>query len=129
MLRLQPWRWSFSQAEQLLSIFNTDPEVIAIGYVRLVLILGSYAFSMCYEVMSGYMRGFGISFMPALLTTIGVCGTRFFWILAVFPRHRTFRMIMLVYPISLGITALLILLLLLYCRPAARFAAQQKKVS
>ena len=114
---------------QLLSIFNTDPEVIAIGYVRLVLILGSYAFSMCYEVMSGYMRGFGISFMPALLTTIGVCGTRFFWILAVFPRHRTFRMIMLVYPISLGITALLILLLLLYCRPAARFAAQQKKVS
>ena len=26
--------------------------------------------------MSGYLRGFGISLIPALLTTLGVCGIR-----------------------------------------------------
>ena len=51
-------------------------------------------------------------FLDRCRKVLRVCGTRFFWILSVFPRHRTFRMIMLVYPISLGITALLILLLL-----------------
>ncbi|WP_303057931.1 MATE family efflux transporter [uncultured Ruminococcus sp.] len=40
----------------LLSIFNHDPEVIQIGYVRLVTIFSAYVFSMLYEVMSGYLR-------------------------------------------------------------------------
>ena len=57
----------------LLSIFNHDPEVIQIGYVRLITIFSAYVFSMLYEVMSGYLRGFGISLVPAILTTIGVC--------------------------------------------------------
>lgn len=102
----------------LLHIFNTDPEVIEIGYERLCIIFTAYIFSMLYEVMSGYMRGFGISVVPAVLTTIGVCGTRFLWIYTVFPRYHTFRMIILVYPVSLSITAVLILLALLHYRPA-----------
>ena len=43
----------------LLSIFNNNPEVIEIGYTRLVIIFIAYIFSMLYEVMSGYLRGFG----------------------------------------------------------------------
>ena len=58
----------------LLSLFNSDPQVIEIGYTRLLIIFSAYTFSMLYEVMSGYLRGFGISFVPAILTTIGVCG-------------------------------------------------------
>jgi putative MATE family efflux protein len=104
----------------MLSIFNTDPEVIELGYVRLCVIFAAYTFSMLYEVMSGYLRGFGISLVPAVLTTIGVCGTRFFWIYAVFPRYHTFRSIMMVYPVSLGLTAVLIGLALAYYRPAGR---------
>ena len=41
----------------LLSIFNNNPEVIEIGYTRLVIIFIAYIFSMLYEVMSGYLRG------------------------------------------------------------------------
>ena len=69
----------------LLSIFNGDPEVIEIGYTRLIYLFSAYVFSMLYEVLSGYMRGFGISLIPAILTTIGVCGIRIFWINFVFP--------------------------------------------
>ena len=99
---------------QLLSLFNTDSEVVRLGYIRLTTVLAAYAFSMCYEVMSGYLRGFGISVLP----TLGVCGTRFIWIFAVFPLHRSFQTIMLVYPLSLGITAGLILPALLQEHPS-----------
>ena len=61
---------------------------------------------MLYEVMSGYLRGFGISMMPAILTTIGVCGIRIAWIQAVFPNSRTFQTIMIAYPVSLSVTVL-----------------------
>lgn len=106
----------------MLAVFNRNPDVIEVGYVRLLTILSAYAFSMLYELMSGYLRGFGISLVPAILTTIGVCGIRVGWIRAVFPHHRTFQMIMLVYPISLAVTALLILLALICYRPYRRFS-------
>ena len=107
----------------LLSLFNQDPQVIAIGYTRLVLIFTAYIFSMLYEVMSGYLRGFGISLVPAILTTIGVCGTRIAWVYAIFPKNPTFHTLMLAYPASLSITAFLILMALLYYRPSKRFSS------
>ena len=111
----------------LLAIFNNDPEVISIGYTRLLMVFSAYTFSMLYEVMSGYLRGFGISLVPALLTTIGVCGIRIGWIHFVFPQSRTFQTIMTAYPVSLSATALLILIALLCYRPSHRFANLQRK--
>lgn len=111
----------------LLSIFNSDPEVIEIGYTRLIILFSAYVFSMLYEVLSGYMRGFGISLVPAILTTIGVCGIRIFWINFVFPQSPTFTTIMTVYPISLSSTALLIGIALICYRPAHRYLNQEKE--
>lgn len=111
----------------LLSIFNSDPEVIEIGYTRLIYLFSAYVFSMLYEVLSGYMRGFGISLIPAILTTIGVCGIRIFWINFVFPQNPTFTTIMTVYPISLSSTALLIGIALLCFRPAHRYFKKEKE--
>ena len=43
-----------SFGKPLLSIFNRDPEVINIGYIRVMLVVGrQHFFSMLYEVMSG----------------------------------------------------------------------------
>ena len=112
----------------LLAIFNNDPQVIEIGYSRLLILFGSYIFSLTYEILSGYLRGFGISLVPAILTLFGVCGVRIVWINTVFPLHHTFRSIMLVYPISLATTAVLIFIALLVYRPrAVRGGAQQNK--
>ena len=108
----------------ILAIFNSDPEVIAIGYTRLLFLFGSYIFTLTYEILSGYLRGFGISLAPAILTLFGVCGVRIFWIKAIFPTHRTFRSILLAYPISLATTTVLIIAALLICRPAHKFAAR-----
>lgn len=102
----------------LLSFFNRDPEVISIGYTRLMMVFTAYFFSMLYEVMSGYLRGFGISLVPALLTMLGVCGVRILWVATAFPRHRSFQTILLAYPLSLAATAVLILVALLIYHPS-----------
>ena len=104
--------------KSLLAIFNRDPEVIAIGYVRLMTIMVSHAFSLLYEVMSGYLRGFGISLAPALLTVLGVCGVRILWIMTVFPLQPTFQVIMLAYPVSLFATAVMVFAALMYYHPS-----------
>lgn len=109
----------------LLSIFNNNPEVIEIGYTRLVIIFIAYIFSMLYEVMSGYLRGFGFSLVPAILTTVGVCVLRIIWINTVFPANRTFVTIMTAYPVSLATTAVLIFIALMIYRPSKRFGEKK----
>ena len=113
----------------MLAVFNNDPQVIEIGFTRLKMIFTAYTFSMLYEVMSGYLRGFGISLVPAILTTIGVCGVRIAWIKIAFPKDPTFNTIMTAYPISLATTAVLIFIALICCRPAKKFAQKQKEKS
>ena len=111
----------------LLAIFNSDSEVVATGYIRLTTVMLAHSFSLLYEVMSGYLRGFGISLTPAILTMVGVCGIRIAWIKLVFPQSRTFQTIMTVYPVSLAATMLLIFAALLVYRPSKRFAAIEKR--
>lgn len=106
------------QGRTILSLFSSDAEVLDIAYVRVCTLFPAYVFSMVYENMSGYLRGFGISALPSALTAIGVCGTRSFWALVVFPAHPTFATVMLAYPVSFSTTALLMAGALAYCRPA-----------
>jgi len=105
---------------QLLAIFNHDPQVIDLGYTRLLLVFTAYIFSMMYELMSGYLRGFGISLVPALLTIVGVCGVRIAWVYGVIPSSRTFHTLMMAYPISLSVTAVLIFIALIVYRPSKK---------
>ena len=105
---------------QILAIFNHDPQVIELGYTRLLLVFTAYIFSMMYELMSSYLRGFGISLVPALLTILGVCGVRIAWVYGVFPSSRTFRTLMMAYPISLSVTAVLIFIALIVYRPSKK---------
>lgn len=111
----------------MLSLFNSNAQVIELGYTRLVIIFTAYIFSMLYEVMSGYLRGFGISFVPAMFTIIGVCGVRIFWVYAIFPINRTFRTLLFAYPASLFVTAVLILIALLIYHPSRNLDTANKK--
>lgn len=104
----------------LLSLFNNNPQVIQIGYTRLIMVFTAYIFSMLYEVMSGYLRGFGISLVPAILTCICICGTRVLWVETVFKSYQSFTTIMCAYPLSLSLTAVAIFCALMYYRPSKK---------
>lgn len=108
----------------LLSIFNTDPDVIAAGRIRLEYIFLAYLFSFAQEGMSGYLRGFGVSFIPAACAVIGICGVRLTWVFTVFRQAPSFATIMQVYPLSLGITAAAILAVTLVVKPSQRYVIQ-----
>lgn len=111
--------------KSLLAIFNNDPQVVEVGYIRLVTLMVAHIFSLCYEVISGYLRGFGISLPPALLTMIGVCGVRLSWIHWIFPQSPNFRTIMIVFPISLAVTTLLMLIAVIWYHPSRKYSAMQ----
>ena len=112
----------FLFGDRLIALINDDSEVIRLGYIRASIVFCAYIFSLLYDVMSGYLRGFGISFLPSLLTILGVCGVRFLWVAFVFPVYHDFRTLMYVYPVSMGVTAVLIFVALMWCRPSKRFA-------
>ncbi len=92
----------------ILGFFTTDPNVVEIGYLRLVIIFTAYPFSLMMEIMSGYLRGFGMSLFPTLVALICICGVRIVWIYTVFPLYDSFKSIMIIYPISLGLTAMML---------------------
>lgn len=108
--------------DKLIGLISDDSEVIILGYARAATVFFAYIFSFAYDVMSGYMRGFGISFLPSVLTILGVCGVRLAWVAYVFPVHHDFQSLMYVYPVSLGVTAFLIFGALMWCRPTKRFS-------
>ena len=95
-------------AENLLGLFNSDPEVIRLGVIRLWYIVAPELVNVVMEGFSGALRGYGISLTPAVITLVCVCGTRFFWVLAVFPKISTYATLMAVYPISWVITAIVL---------------------
>ncbi len=96
--------------DPLLSIFNTDPEVIEIGRVRMFYIFFGHAFSILMECGSGYLRGFGMSTIPAVLSLLFACGTRILWVYTAFAAAPSFARLMAVYPLSLSLTGCTVML-------------------
>lgn len=111
----------FFFGKQILSLFNTDPEVISIGVVRMTFIFAAYTMSVCQEIGSGYFRGYGHSVLPAVWTLVCVFFVRILWVSFVFPLFKTFVSVMIVYPVTLGCAGLGIILSILIIRPSRRY--------
>ena len=96
-------------AEDLLRFFNNDSNVIALGKLRLFYIVAPEILSVFMDVISGSLRGYGISLAPAVLTLIGVCGIRITWLYTIFLAYPTYETLMIVYPISWLVTTILLM--------------------
>ena len=93
-------------AEEILSLFNSDPEVIRLGVIRLWYIVLPELINVLMEGLSGALRGYGISLTPAVITLICVCGVRVIWVFTAFAKIPTYATLMAVYPISWFITTI-----------------------
>jgi len=87
-------------AEPLVTFFNSDPEVVRLGVVRLWYIIAPEIISVVMEIISGALRGYGISLAPAIITLIFVCGIRITWVFTIFQQYPTYETLMAVYGIS-----------------------------
>ena len=112
---------AYTFGEQLLSIYITDsPEAVSYGLLRLSFICVPYFICGLMDVSTGALRGLGASFVPMLISVLGVCGIRIGWIYTIFqiPRFHTPQCLYLSYPISWFITFL--------CQMAAFFVVYRR---
>jgi Na+-driven multidrug efflux pump len=67
-----------------------------------------YALCGMMDVSTGSLRGMGVSFVPMLISVLGVCGIRVGWICTIFqiPRFHTPQSLYLSYPVSWTVTFL-----------------------
>ena len=97
----------WAMGKHLLAIYITDSaEAISYGMIRLSYICLPYFLCGIMDVTTGAIRGMGASLLPMIVSIMGICVFRVFWIFAVFgqPKYHTLDCLYLSYTISWIIT-------------------------
>ena len=96
---------AYGAGTSLLSIYSSDPEVIAYGMTRLQIIGLTYFTCGIMDTMVGSIRGIGYSVLPMLVSLTGACLFRIIWIFTIFQWSHTLLTLYLSYPASWVLTA------------------------
>ena len=90
----------FLFARELLALYNSDPEVIQWGLVRVKILFSTYFLCGIMDVISGLLRGLGHSVIATVGSLSGAFFFRIAWVAFVFPHYHTMKCLFLSYPIS-----------------------------
>ena len=88
-------------------LFTTDSAVVAVGVHMSRFMLPSYFIYVIIGILSGALRGTGKVLVPMILTCGGVCSLRIIWLFSAGRMYPGINTIMLSYPVSWSITAVL----------------------
>ena len=94
-------------SRQLLGIYIHDSDLaISYGIERLMFVCLPYFFCGIMDVTTAIIRGMGSSFVPMVISVLGVCVMRVVWIFTVFrlPEYHSFSGLLVSYPISWALT-------------------------
>lgn len=91
-----------------LLLFTTDPEAMKYALTRMLCVEMLEFMGPTFEITCACMRGMGKSLMPAILTVFGSCVIRVIWVFTVFPHVGTFSSLLVIYPISWALTAVMV---------------------
>ncbi len=87
-------------------LFTSDQEVINLGVEILRFLAPVWITYMPIEILSGALRGCGKTFIPTIITVVGICVLRMIWLFALPYFSAEFMMVFACYPISWIIAAL-----------------------
>ena len=93
--------------EPLARFFIDDAEVVRYTTIMIGYIAPFYAVFCIVENTSGLIRGSSVSFEPMMLTLLGTCVFRIVWVEAVLPLWHVLDTLLLVYPVTWTLTAVL----------------------
>lgn len=96
--------------------FTGNEAIIALGAIRIMYVTGFQWINGMVEVLSGFLRGIGVSTPPAVGALIGICGFRILWLYTLFKWMPGFTELMLSYPASWIVTVLIVGAIYLYYR-------------
>ena len=92
--------------EQLLSLYNNDPEVIKWGMEQFMVVNVPYFLMGFQSIFSGALRGMGYSMLPMCISLVGICLFRVVWVMTIFKLNPTLRFLNISYPISWTLTGI-----------------------
>lgn len=110
----------------LFRIFTDDQNVIRIGAYMLKLITPTYAVFVFVEVLAGALRGISDVMIPTFLTLFGTCLLRIAWMFIAVPKNPCIEMIIIAYPITWTMTA--ILYIIYYQYKMKRFERKKREL-
>jgi putative MATE family efflux protein len=88
-------------------LFTKDTLVIEKGLEILQFLAPTFCTYVFIEIYSGALRGMGNSFIPMILTCLGVCALRVLWVFTVVPIWPSVRTVIFSYPFSWTVTSIL----------------------
>lgn len=97
----------WSAGPQLLSLYITDSaQALAYGMVRMTFMALPYFLCGLMDVTTGALRGLGVSFIPMVISILGVCGIRILWVATIFrlPGFHTPQCLYISYTVSWTVT-------------------------
>ena len=100
----------------VLSLFDSDPDVIAAGSGKLTVLSNSNVLYGVSEILMGALRGMKKTAVPTAINVGGVCLFRVVWILVFFPLNPTLNMLYACFPISYAVSGAGMLIFYLICR-------------
>jgi len=100
----------------LLSIYDSNPEVIQYGLNRMLYLCCPYFLCGVMEIFVGSMRGMGSSIVPMIVSLMGACVFRIVWIYTVFAHFHTLPVLYISYPVSWIVTAAVHLVCYIFTR-------------
>ncbi len=108
----------FILRHQMLGLYVKNEESIEAGISRLTIIVTTYFLCGFMDTFANSLRGIGYSVTPMIISLIGACGFRIFWIYTFFPMEKLHNIsgLAVSYPISWILTASfqLLILIILY---------------
>lgn len=93
--------------QTMLRLFTNDPAVLELGQVMTHYMCPFYFTYICIEVLSGAIRGTGVSLAPTILTCMGVCVLRVIWIMVLVPLRPELSTVLISYPLSWTLTSVI----------------------
>lgn len=97
-------------AEPFLRVFNPSDEALRTGVMMIREITPLYFCYVSIEILSGALRGMGESFVPMIITVMGICALRIAWLYGAFPLNPTIEMLVFGYPVTWTVTSLMFIL-------------------
>ncbi|MBQ3864996.1 MAG: MATE family efflux transporter [Clostridia bacterium] len=104
----------------LLSIYTSDPEVIAMGMTRMRVMMLGYFSCGVMNVFPGLTRGMGYSMLPMFCTLFGACVMRIVWLWTVFAMYPTVMVLFLCYPVTWSLAGIGQVISFFYARHKVR---------
>lgn len=112
---------------QLLGLYTSDAQVIAVGLERMYVVCGPYFLCGVMDVMTGVLRGIGYSLLPMVVSLLGACAFRILWVVTIFAAVPTMNCLMISYPVSWALTfvVLVAFFVLLWRKLCRQYTAEE----